>query len=62
MKNPGVPSADRENWGWECDSLFHRVLTLHEECMLRFEKDYALYVHLTYKDDDLFRNGSVQEW
>ena len=27
--------------------------------MLRFVKDYALYVHLTYKDDDLFRNDSV---
>ena len=25
--------------------------------MLRFVKDYALYVHLAYKDDDLFRNG-----
>ena len=22
--------------------------------MLQFLKDYALYVHLTYKDDDLF--------
>ena len=30
--------------------------------MLRFVKDYALNVHLTYKDDDLFRNGSVYEW
>ena len=30
--------------------------------MLRFEMDYALNVHLTYKGDDLFRNGSVQEW
>ena len=25
--------------------------------MPRLVKDYALYVHLTYKDDDLFRNG-----
>ena len=32
------------------------VLTLREECcILHFVKDY---VHLTYKDDDLFRNGS----
>ena len=30
--------------------------------MLRFAKDCASYVHLTYKDDDLFRNGSVHEW
>ena len=29
--------------------------------MLRFVKDYALYVHLAYKDDDLFQNGSVHE-
>ena len=26
------------------------------------ERMYALYVHLTYKDDDLFRNGSFHEW
>ena len=25
------------------------------------ERMYALYVHLTYKDDDLFRNGSFHE-
>ena len=31
-KNPGVPSVDRGNWGWECDSLFYRVLALREEC------------------------------
>ena len=31
-KNPGVPSVDRGNWGWECDSLFYFVLTLREEC------------------------------
>ena len=31
-KNPGVPDVDRENWGWECDSLFHRVFALLEEC------------------------------
>ena len=28
--------------------------------MLRFVKDYALYVHLTY-NDDLLRNGSVRK-
>ena len=55
-KNPGVPSVDRGNWGWECDSLFYRVLGSSWR-MLRFVKDYALYVHLTYKDDDLFRNS-----
>ena len=27
-KNPGVPSVDRGNWGWECDSM----LALREEC------------------------------
>ena len=31
-KNPGVPSVDRGNWGWECDSSFYRVLALREEC------------------------------
>ena len=31
-KIPGVPGVDRGNWGWECDSLFHRVLALREEC------------------------------
>ena len=49
-KNPGVPSEDCGNWGCECDGLFYRVFTL------RLVKDYALYVHLTYKDDNLFRN------
>ena len=49
-KNPGVPSVDRGNWGWE---LSWR--------MLRLVKDYALDVHLTYKDDDLFRHGLVHE-
>ena len=34
-------------------SLFYRVLALREN-LLRSVKDYALYVHLTYKDDDLF--------
>ena len=55
-KNPGVPSVDRGNWGWElsCARSSWR--------MLRLVKDYALYVHLTYKGDDLFRNGSVHEW
>ena len=55
-KNPGVPRIDRGNWGWECDSS----CSLWR--MLRFMKDYALYVHLTYKDDNLFQNGSVHEW
>ena len=32
LENPGIPSIDRLNWGWECDSLFYRVLTLREEC------------------------------
>ena len=31
-KNPGVPSEDRGNWGWECDGLFYRVFALREEC------------------------------
>ena len=31
-KNPGVPSVDRGNWRWECDSLLYRVLALREEC------------------------------
>ena len=30
-KNPGVPRVDLGNWGGECDSLFYRVLALHEE-------------------------------
>ena len=29
-----------------------------EECRV---KDYPLYVYLTYKGDDLFRNGSAHE-
>ena len=33
-KNPGVPSVDHGNWGWECDSLFYRVLALREECCI----------------------------
>ena len=28
-KNPGVPSQDRGNWGW--DGLFYRVFVLREE-------------------------------
>ena len=61
-KNPGVPRLDRGNWGGECDSFFYRVLARSSWRMLRFVKDYPFYVHLTYKDDDLFRNGSVHEW
>ena len=55
-KNPGVPSVDRGNWGWECDSV------RSSRRMLCFVKDYTLYVHLTYKDDVVFRNDSVHEW
>ena len=63
-KHPGVPNVDHGNWGWECDSLFYRVFYHSPWRMLCFVKDHALYiyVHLTYKDDDLFRNGSVREW
>ena len=57
FKYPGVPIVDRGNWGGECHSLFYRVLAR----MLRFVKDYPFYVHLTYKDDELFGNGSVYE-
>ena len=56
-KNPS-PSVERGNWGWECDS-FALTCARSSWRMLRFVKDCALYVHLTYKDDDLFRNGSV---
>ena len=31
-KNPGIPNIDRGNWRGECDSLFHCVLALREEC------------------------------
>ena len=31
-KNPGVPSDDRETWGWECDGLFYREFALPKEC------------------------------
>ena len=41
--------------------MIDRLLALCEE-MLRFVNDYTLNVHLAYKDDDLFRNGSVHEW
>ena len=61
-KNPGVPSADLGNWRGECDSLFYCVLALSSWKMLRFVKEYPFYVHLTYKDDDLFGNGLVHEW
>ena len=33
-KNPGVPSEDRGNWGWECDGMFYRVFALREECCI----------------------------
>ena len=42
-------------------SLFYRF-SRSSRRMLHFVKDYVLYGHLTYKDDDLFRNGSVHEW
>ena len=58
-KNPGVPSEDRGNWWWECDGLSCVRFSWR---MLRLVKDYALYVYLTYKGDDLFRNGSAHEW
>ena len=63
-KIPGVPSEDRRNWGWECDGLCVRSsqggYTLFPPCSSW--RMYALYVHLTYKDDDLFQNGSFHEW
>ena len=53
-KNPGIPSMDEGAMAcFIVCSLFVKKATFW---------DYALYVHLTYKDDDLFRNGSVHEW
>ena len=57
-KIPGVPSEDRGNWWWECDGLSCVRFSWR---MLRLVKDYALYVYLTYKGDDLFRNGTVHD-
>ena len=31
-KNPGIPSVDPGNWGWEWNSLFYRVFALCEDC------------------------------
>ena len=59
----GIPSVDRGNWGWECNSLCYHVLALHEKhnlqkyavfCAERFEKNHALHVHLTYNWWQLF--------
>jgi len=66
---PGVPSVDRGYWWREPHNFLYRVLALRERriiqnavlCEESFGKNYALYVHLTYKNVDRFRNGSVQE-
>ena len=46
-KNPGVPSKDRGNWRWECDSLFHRVLALCEECCILWRITPYPFISLT---------------
>jgi len=51
------------------DEIAYRVLALREKrniqnavfCEGSFVKNHALYVHLTYKDVDCFRKGSVYE-
>ena len=35
---------------------------MYESGKVSSSVNLVLYAHLTYKDDDLFRNGSVHEW
>ena len=46
-KNPGVPSVDRGNWGWEYDSLFYRVLALREECYILWRVTPYMFISPT---------------
>ena len=46
-KNPGVPSADRGNWGWECNSLFYRVLAFREECCVLWRATAYTFISRT---------------
>ena len=65
----GVPTWKRGNWGQECDSLLYLVIALREQrniyriqCFeISFGKNHALDVHLTYKDVDRTRDGTVHE-
>ena len=57
------------SWGRACVSLLYRVIVLRERrkiknavfCEVNFGKNHASCVHLTYKDVDRFRNGTVHE-
>ena len=53
----GVSCVDHENWGPERD--IERSWQNSVFCTERFGKYLALYVHLAYKDVDLFPKGSV---
>ena len=60
---PDFPYLDRRNWGSENDSCarFREQHNLQNTvfCDESLGKNHALYAHLTYKDVDRFRNGSL---
>lgn len=66
---PGFPCFESGNWGQECDSLLYLVIALREQrniyrirCFeISFGKNHALDVHLTYKDVDRTRDGTVHK-
>ena len=56
---PSIPWVDRGNWGRERDiARSWQNAVFYEE---RFGKYRALYVHLSYKDVNLFPKGLVLE-
>ena len=42
-----ILGVDRGNWGWECDSLFHRVHALCEECCVLWRITLCTFISPT---------------
>lgn len=58
---PDNPSVDRGNWGRVTQHLFalheRRIIQNAVFCEESFGKNYALYVHHMYKNEDRFKTG-----
>ena len=61
-ENPGVPSEDRGNWGWECDGLFYRVFALREECCILWRITPYTFISPTKMTIFFGTVNSVHEW
>ena len=59
-KNPGVPSEDRGNWGW--DGLFYRVFALREEFRVLWRITSYTFISPTKMTTFFGTVNSVYEW